>query len=72
MQTPGQNDLAVAHVAEVFRLDPPERRITARTKPDARLVGDSRAQVLRDLADWIDQESDPDLSRLAEQMAAMK
>lgn len=40
-------------------------------KPAARLIGDSPAGVLRDLADWMEAHDDPSLAKLVDEMAKL-
>jgi hypothetical protein len=44
-------------------------KITRSPKPAVRLVGSSRAELLRQLATWIDQQDDAGLTALAAQAA---
>lgn len=43
-----------------------------RGKPAVTLQGETRSQLLRDLAQWIDENGDPSLSGLIEHVAAAK
>lgn len=40
-------------------------------KPAGKLIGDSPAGVLRDIADWIEANNDPSLTKLLEEMAKL-
>ena len=59
-------------VLSVWRLDPPDRRITSRTKPDVKLTDETWPELLRGLADWIEQNDDQDLSALVKHWREVK
>jgi hypothetical protein len=49
-----------------------EYKLRATGKPAVRLVGDSRPELLRQLAAWIEQHDDTGLARMAGEFAGIK
>jgi len=62
--SPGGSSMSRHQVAEVW-LGDGQGAIRRTRKPAARLTADTRAGVLRQLADWIEANSDPGLTVLA-------
>jgi hypothetical protein len=58
------NALVPCETAEIRLADLMTRKISRAHKPSARVVGTTRAGVLRQLADWIETHDDPTLSQL--------
>lgn len=65
---PAVNRMAPVETAEI-RLARPDGRIDGRAKPFVVLVAGSRPEVLRQLADWMNQRGDPSLTGLAAEYA---
>ena len=64
-----QPSMAGKHAAEI-RLSDAAGNILRNRKPAARLVGDSRPELLRALATWMEQHDDPGLSGFAAEYQA--
>ena len=63
--------MAAKQAAEI-RLSDDAGNILRARKPAVTLTGESRADLLRSLADWIEANDDPGLSKMAAAYAAMK
>ena len=56
------------HVAEI-RIADEGGKVSGSRKPDVRFFGDSRSEVLRQLAVWIENRDDPDFLTMADEYA---
>lgn len=59
------NQMRATHTIEIFK--PNEAGKFLKKKPACILTGESRVEVLRSLADWIDQNDDPGLDKVIAQ-----